>query len=104
MTTALSGMNCSIASKDGDISKATAARRVGAGFLSAAMIVVDRAATRHVTATGIRVSSAHVRRFMRVRYSPIAIAMGISHCHRFHGGLKCAGAEEKLDDVAFVRL
>src|SRR5260370_96367 len=58
MTTGLSGINCSIKSNGGDMSKATAARAPSAGALSGAAVIA--AATRP------RANSASTERFMRV--------------------------------------
>src|SRR5690349_3722372 len=68
MTTSLSGINCSIESNGGDVSKATAARVASTDVLLAALVLDGRAATRHVTATVTRprANSASVKRFIRV--------------------------------------
>jgi hypothetical protein len=90
MTTALSGINCSIEPNGRDVSKATAARVDIAGVLSAAVVLVGRAATRHVTATVTtpRANSPTVKRFIRILPESVTVA----HCKP----LAAAGASSTL--------
>src|SRR5580658_8501852 len=76
MTTALSGMNCSISSNGGETSKAPAAYVASAGLLSTGVVRAGRAATREVTAAAAKptATSASVKRFIEPPRGNVTIA------------------------------